>query len=106
MIGTGDHAAAAQDRHAIRCLLDLGELMRDQHHGTAVFGDAPANVQECADLIRQQHRRRLVEQKQPWLADQAFDDLDPLPLADRKIVDLGIRVEREAVVVGEALEPL
>jgi len=70
--------------------------VRDQDHRTAVFGDTPANIEQCADLVRQQDRRRLVEQKQARLADQALYDFDSLPLVDGKIVDLGIGVERES----------
>ena len=101
-----DNAAAAQHGDAIGGLLDLGKLVRHQDDRAAAVGDAPADIEQRRDLVRQQHRGRLVEHEQPRLADQAFDDLDPLPLADREVVDLGVRVEREAVIVRQLLEPL
>ena len=106
MIGAGDHAAAAQHGHAVRRLLDLGELVRDQDHRGAACGNAPADIKQCGDLVRQQDCRRLVEHEQARLADQAFDDFDALPLADRKILDLGVRVERETVIIGQTFKPL
>ena len=85
-----DHAAAAQHGHAIGDLLDLGQLVGDQHDAAAAFGDAAADLEQRRDLVRQQHRGRLVEHEQPRLAHQAFDDLDALPLADREVFDLAI----------------
>ena len=41
----------------------------------------------AVDLVRQQHRGRLVEHQQPRLAHQALDDLDALALADRQVLD-------------------
>ncbi len=105
-IGRGrDHAAAAQHGDAIGGLLDLGELVGHQHDAAAAFGDAAAHVEQRGDLVRQQHGGRLVEHEQPRLAHQAFDDLDALALADREVFDLGERLEREAVLLGDVVEP-
>ena len=97
-----DHAAAAQHRDAVRHLLDLGQLVRHQHHAAAARGDALADREQALDLGGQQHRGRLVEHQQPRLAHQALDDLDALALADRQVLDARRRVEREAVLAATA----
>ncbi len=80
--------------------------MRDQHDGPSARGDAAADVEQGCDFIRQQHRGRLVQQEQRRAPDQAFDDLDALPFADRKVLDLGIGIERQAVFDREFLQLL
>ena len=99
------HAAAAQHGDSVGRLFDFGKLVGHQHDGTAAFGDTPTNLKERRDLVRQQHRRRFVEQKQTRLADQAFDDLDPLPLADGKVFDLGVGIEGKTVIVRQTFQP-
>ena len=56
------------------------------------------------DLVRQQHRGRLVEHEQARVAHQALDDLDALALADRERLDGRHRVEREPVFLREHRE--
>jgi len=62
-------------------------LWGDQHDRAAAVGDAAAYRHQLANLVRQQHGGRLVENQQPRCADQALDDLDPLSLAHRQIAD-------------------
>jgi hypothetical protein len=95
-IGSGDDAAVAQHRHAVRGAPDLGELVRHEDDAAAARGDALADLQEPFDLGGQQHRGRLVEDEQPRPPHQALDDLDALALADREVVDDRLRPKREA----------
>ena len=99
-----DRAAAAQHGDAVGDLLDLGELVRHQHHRAPARRDAAADVEQRRDLIRQQHGGRLVQHEELGIPDQAFDDLDPLAFADREILDLGEGIERQAVIGGELFE--
>src|SRR5690349_23751904 len=39
------------------------------------------------------------------IAEQALDDLDPLPLADRKLIDPRLGINLEPVLRGELLHP-
>ena len=50
------------------------------------------------DLLRRQHRRRLVEDEDVGRAEQDLDDLDALLQADRHLLDERVGVDLEAVL--------
>ena len=58
-------------------------------------------VEERVDLLRHQHRGRLVEDDDPGAAVEHLEDLDPLPVADAEVLDQLVGVEAEAVGVGD-----
>ena len=54
-------------------------------------------VEELVDLLRHQHRGRLVEDQDPRAAVEDLEDLDPLPVADAEVLDQRVRVDVQAV---------
>ena len=54
-------------------------------------------LEERVDLLRHQHRGRLVEDDHLGAAVEHLEDLDALPLADAEPLDEHVGVEAEAV---------
>ena len=54
-------------------------------------------AEELVDLLRHEHRGRLVEDEDPGAAVEHLEDLDPLPLADAEVLDQRVGVDVEAV---------
>ena len=96
-----DHLAAADDRDDVRDLLDLFELVRDEHDGPAAGLQVPDDPEQFLGLARGEHRGGLVEDQHAGLAQQGLDDLHPLLHADRQILDQGVRVDLQAVALGQ-----
>ena len=96
-VGGGDQLAAAQDRGAARERQHFGQPVRDVEDRDALGRKPPQRDEEEVRLLRRQHRRRLVHDDEPRLLQQAAHDLDPLPLADGKVGDAGVGIERQAV---------
>ena len=71
--------------------------MRDVEDGDALRRKPAERDEEKVRLLRRQDRGRLVHDDEPRLLQEAADDLDALPLADRKVGDAGVGVERQAV---------
>ena len=63
-------------------------------------------VHQLGDLLRGEHRRRLVEHEDSRVAVQGAEDLDALLHADADVLDAGIRIDRQPVAVGELLDAL
>ena len=66
---------------------------------TARFSSLHDDAQHVEQLLRlrhREHRRRFVEDEHVRVADQALDDLDPLALAGREVVDARVRDRRRA----------
>ena len=63
--------------------------------------EAADDAEELVDLARREHRGRLVEDEDVGVAEQRLQQLDALLLADREVLDLGVGVDREAVVLAE-----
>ena len=57
--------------------------------------------EQVVDLLRRQHRGRLVQDDQAGAAVQRLDDLDPLLLAHRQLPDVGSRVDLQAVALRQ-----
>jgi hypothetical protein len=90
-----DHGDPVGDR------LDLLELVRDEHDALAGRAQRVDDLEQVLDLLRGQHRGRLVQDQRLRVPDQGLDDLHPLLHADREVLDLGVRVHREAVALGD-----
>ena len=58
-------------------------------------------LEQPLDLLRRQHRGRLVHDQQLRLLQQAAHDLDALPLADRQVVHRLVGIEMQAVGLGD-----
>ena len=43
--------------------------------------------EQLVDLLRHEHRRRLVEDEDAGAAVEHLEDLDPLPVADAEVLD-------------------
>ena len=54
-------------------------------------------AEELVDLLRDQHRGRLVEDEDPGAAVEHLEDLDPLPVADAEVLDQRVGVDVEPV---------
>ena len=69
--------------------------------------DLPAALSDAHDreqflgLLRGEHRGRLVQDQQVDVAGERLDDLDPLLDADRQVLDHRVRVDRQAVPLGD-----
>ena len=79
----GDHAVAHHgdavgERH------HLVQLVGDEHEPAPGVGHPPQGGEQLVDLLRRQHRGRLVEDEQARLVEHRLEDLDPLTLADRR----------------------
>ena len=62
-------------------------------------------VEQLVGLLRGEHRGRLVEDEQVDVAGERLDDLDPLLDADRQVLDHRVRVDRQAVPLGDLERP-
>ena len=63
--------------------------------------EAAHDAEELVDLARREHRGRLVEDQDVGLAEERLQQLDPLLLADREVLDLGVGVDAEPVLLAE-----
>ena len=106
----GDHAAAAQDGHAVGQLEDLVEAVRDVEHARARAPDLADHREQPLDLVVRQDRRRLVEHEHAAAALPALQrrgDRDHGPLDRRRggqrAVDVEIDAEAREHAVGLAL---
>ena len=62
-------------------------------------------AEQLVDLLRHQHRGRLVEDQDPGAAVEHLEDLDPLAVADAEVLDQRVGVDAEAVRVGDLDDP-
>ena len=68
--------------------LGLRDVVRGVHHGRAAARASAADeLPQALALARVERGRRLVEQQQPRLGEQADGDVDPLPVAARERPD-------------------
>ena len=97
------HRAVAQNGEALGDAEHLVELVGDQDHGLALGGEPAHQLGQLLPLGRRQGRRGLVEDHDLGAAVEELDDLQPLPLGDRRVGDDPPRVELEAEPGGELL---
>ena len=101
---TADDAAVAHDRHLIRNREHLGQFVGDDDDGFSLLPHAAEDDEEFLDFLRGQHGRRLIENQQPGLAVERFQQFDPLLLADRQRVDDRMRIDGQLELVGQAAD--
>ena len=97
---------AAQDDDFVRDLEDLVELVGDEDDRRAGRRERPDDPEQLLRLERREHGRRLVEDEDVALAVERLEDLDPLADADRQVLDPGVGVDVELVLVGQLDDPL
>ena len=100
-----DDLAPAQHGDGVGDRLDFLELVRDEDDRRAAVPQLADDAEQLLGLGRGEHRRRLVQDQHVRLPDQRLDDLDPLLDADRQVLDQRVRVDVEAVAVGELRAP-
>jgi len=91
-VGLQHRPSSAQDRDAIRDGEHLGDLVRDQHDGSALLGQGPQEDEEGVHFRGREHRRRLVQHEDRRITQERLEDLHPLTIADAELVH--DRVER------------
>ena len=64
------------------------------------------DLHQLVDLLRREHRGGLVEDQHLGVVGERLDDLDPLLHADREVLDQGVRVDGEAVALGQLADQL
>ena len=103
-IAVGDDLAAAQDGRGVAERDDLVQLVRDVEDRAAARGELAQRLEQLLDLLRRQHRGRLVHDQEPGIEEQRAHDLDPLALADAERRDDAARIELELVGLEHPVE--
>ncbi len=108
-VGLGDRQvghppAAAQDHDAVAQGQDLGQLVGDEDQAHAALGQAPQDAEQLLDLGRGEHGRGLVQDQDAGVAVEHLQDLDPLPLADRKAAHRPVEVDVESGAAHQAAQ--
>ena len=93
-----DDAAVEQRGHPVGNMLEVLQVLRDQHHRAAGVADAARGLPQPPPLARVQCSGRLVEQQHVRVGQERDRQIEALPVAH------GQR-RRRAVVVGQ-LQPL
>ena len=95
-----------------RAAADHGDLVGDGEHLVELVGDEDDRealllqlaqvAEQLVDLLRHQHRGRLVEDDDPGTAVEHLEDLHPLPGTDAELLDQPVGLDAEPVGVGDA----
>ena len=102
----GDDMRVAHHAHAVAHPHHLVELVRDEDDRLAGHREVAQQLQQPVGLLRGQDRRRLVEDQKVDAVIEHLEDLDPLLLADGKVLDQRVGFYVEAVAraqCGDAL---
>ena len=91
-----DLAAGAQHRDAVGDRQHLVQLVRDEDDREPVRHEAAQHHEQAFDLLRGQHRGRLVEHEDARAAIEHLEDLEPLLLADARGATRAGRAARRA----------
>ena len=83
----------------------LVELVGDEEERVAVVAHRAQGVEQLVDLLRHEHRGRLVEDDDPRAAVEHLEDLHPLPVGDAEPLDQRVRVDVQAGGAGELADP-
>jgi hypothetical protein len=98
-----DGLAAAHDGHVVGDVEHLAQLVRDQDDGRALRLERAQHAEQLLGLLRREHGGRLVEDQDLRAVVERLEDLDPLLLADRQVLDLRRRDRRAGRALGELL---
>src|SRR5215216_5792840 len=100
--GAGDHdTAAVDDDGSLAQVLDEVELVRGEQDGRAPTGLADEDLREGVDGDGVEAGERLVEDQHRRLVEQGADQLHPLLVAEREVLELVV----DAVAEAELVEP-
>ena len=91
------YLAGAQHADAIGHLLDLMQLVGDEHQRLARIAQRLHDFEELGDLLRRQHGGRLVEDQHFGGTEEHLDNLDALLDADGQFLDDGVGIDLEAI---------
>ena len=75
----------AQDGDTVAQLLDLGHAVGDEDDDTPLFREFPHDPEQPLHLVGKEGGGRLVEDQHLRFGDQRFDDLEDLPVRERKL---------------------
>ena len=95
-----DGSPAAHHRDPVGERGHLAKLVGDQHDGGATGGERPHRGEKAHSLLVGEDRRRLVEDEDAGARQQHLDDLDPLLLRNRQLVDAAAGIDRKAELGG------
>ena len=101
-----DVLAAADDRAGVGGRLDLLELVGDDDDGLTRAGEVVHDLDEAVDLLGRENRGGLVQDQDVGAAVERLQDLDALLHTDRDVLDLGIGVDLEAVLLDDLADLL
>ena len=99
----GGHVLGQHRRDSATCPNDgdrvgdgehLVELVADEEHRDALGGELAQRREQLVDLLRHEHRGRLVEDQDAGAAVEHLEDLDPLAIADAEVADQAPRAAR------------
>ena len=93
----------AQHRDAVGDREHLAQLVGDEHDRLALIDEAADDAEELVDLTRREHGRRLVEDQDVGFAEERLQQLDALLLTDRQVLDPGVRIDEEPVLLAQSL---
>ena len=100
-IDRADILALAQDRAAVGSFHDLVELMRDKQDALALFCEVFHDLYKLFDLLRSEHRGRLVENEYLVFAVEHFEYFGALLHADGYILDDRIGIDAQSVLIAQ-----
>ncbi len=100
-IDGADVSSPPEDGAAVGHLLDLPQLVGDQEDGLALALQLPQDLHQLVDLLGGQHRRRFIEDDDVGVSEEGLEDLHPLLLADGDLLDQGVGIDGEAVLLAQ-----
>ncbi len=103
--GASDDLAAPDDRDVIGHLQHFTEFVGDEHNRTSLVAQRTHHVHQLVDLLRGQHRRRLIENQIAGVMSQGLQDLNPLLDANRQVLHERIWIDFQAVPSREFPDP-
>jgi hypothetical protein len=99
-----DRRAPADDRDLVGHGAHLVELVRDEQHRQALADELAEVAEELVDLLRDEHRGRLVQDQDPGAAVEHLEDLHALAVADAEVLHQLVRAHAQAVPPGNLLD--
>ncbi len=79
--------------------------MGDEDHALSFFDKVAHDLHQLIDLLRSEHRRRLVKNKNLRIPIEHFQDLHPLLHPDGDVLDDHVRIDIQAIPGGKVGDP-
>ena len=95
-LSLAQHGAAVGHGH------DLRKLVRNEEDALPLRGEIAHDLHQLFDLLRREHRRRLVENKDLVVAVEHFQNLGALLHTDGDILDLRVGIDVQAVFLAQS----